>query len=169
MFLSLNSIILIGILYFIKQDFSFFGSLIIPTWISHLILIIFPIPFSLLILRTSKYLIHDSINSEIVQIKQANNAYLPSYLGYFFVALSIPNSQTFIFVFLILFVFVYFSQTQYFNPIFLLLKYHFYFVTTEDNSENIIISKRILKSPKQVKFNKLRRINYYTYIDEEVD
>ncbi|NEU28707.1 hypothetical protein G3M74_22060 [Paenibacillus polymyxa] len=167
--MSLNSIIFIGILYFIKQDFSLFGTLPVPTWISHLILIIFPIPLSLLILQTSKYLNRDSIKSIIIQIEQANNAYLPSYLGYFFVALSIPDSQTFIFVFLILFVFVYFSQTQYFNPVFLLLKYHFYFVTTEDNSKNIIISKRILKNPKEVEFEQLRRINYYTYIDEEVD
>ncbi|MGV7117705.1 hypothetical protein [Paenibacillus kyungheensis] len=166
--MSLNSILFVVIVYLIKQDISLFNGFFLCTWPSHLILMIIPIFLAKLNLKTSKYLEKDSIESKITQIEQANNTYLPSYLGYFFIALSIQNVQTFIFIFLILFVFVYFSQTQYFNPVFLLLGYHFYFVTIEDNSKNIIISKRKLKIPHEAEFKKLRRINYYTYIDEEV-
>lgn len=168
-FLTLNSILFIFIVFLIKENYYFLFLEMWPTWVSQGLYVLIPIPLSMIILKSAKYLSVDSINSKIVSVEEANNAYLPSYLGYFFVALSIPNMQTFIFVFLILFAFVYFSHTQYFNPVFLIFKYHFYYITTSDNTKNIVISKRILKITDEVQLKKLRRINYYTFMDEEVE
>ena len=98
-------------------------------------------------------------------LEHANNAYLPSYLGYFFVALSVPDVETLVFVFLILFVFTYFSQTIYFNPLFLLWKRHFYYVTTENNIKIFLITRKVLRKPSDVHFENLKRINNYTFID----
>lgn len=168
-FLTLNSLLFIVIVFLIKQNILIFKVDFIPTWSLHLIYVLIPLPLSLLILKTSKLLKKDSIEGKILQIEEANNAYLPSYLGYFFVALSVPDTYTFIFVFSILFIFVYFSHTHYFNPVFLLLGYHFYYVTTSDNCKNIIISKRTFDNKNELEFKKLRRINYHTYIDEEVE
>ncbi|QTH46845.1 hypothetical protein J4772_31725 [Cohnella sp. LGH] len=167
--MTLNSLLFIVIVYLIKEKITIFKVHLIPTWTLHLIYVLIPIPLSLLILKTSKLLKKDSIEGKILQIEEANNAYLPSYLGYFFVALSVPDTYTFLFVFSILFIFVYFSQTHYFNPVFLLLKYHFYYVTTDDNCMNIIISKRTFEGENELEFMNLRRINYHTYIDEEVE
>lgn len=166
LFLTFNSILLICIVFLIKDNYFFIFFKKYPTWLSQIIYIIIPFLISKIIIKLSKYLSSDSINKKIISIEEASNSYLPSYLGYFFVALSIPNLRTFMFVFIILFIFVYFSQTQYFNPIFLFFRYHFYYVTTDDNSKNIIISKRILKTTDNLEFKDLKRINYYTFIDE---
>lgn len=102
-------------------------------------------------------------------MEMANDVYMPSYLGYFFVALSIPNSDWIIllFVFGIVFVFTYFSQSLYYNPLFLLFGYKFYYVTKKNNLKVFIISKKDIQETKDLKFNNLRRINDFTFIDKE--
>lgn len=99
----------------------------------------------------------------------ANDGYLPSYLGYFFVALSIPGKdiQTLSLVFGILFVFVFFSRTVYYNPLFLIFGYKFYYVTKENDMKVFIISRKDIHDIKGLVFTKLRRINDFTFIDEE--
>jgi len=106
----------------------------------------------------------DDINYEMHSIEEANNAFLPSYLGYFIVALSVNSVQTMVFVYLIVFVITYFSQTLYFNPMFLLLGYKFYYMTTVNN---VKISKKEINSTIGLTFPKLRRINNTMFIDEE--
>jgi hypothetical protein len=117
-------------------------------------------------LLLTRFLSDDSIEGNIKDLEQANNAFLPSYLGYFFVALSVPYFETLIFTFAILFVFTYFSQTLYFNPLFLLWGYQFYYITTENNVKIFIISKRQIRSTQGLNFAKLKRINNFTYIDK---
>ena len=114
----------------------------------------------------TRFLSSDSIEGNVKDIEQANNAYLPSYLGYFFVALSVPDIETLVWVFLILFVFTYFSQTLYFNPLFLLWGKHFYYVTTKNNVKIFLITKKALRTTSDAEFEKLKRINDYTFIDK---
>ena len=111
------------------------------------------------------------MNGDILGIELANDAYLPSYLGYFFVALSIPTNDilTLLFVFSILFLFVFCSQALYYNPLFLILGYKFYYVTNSKSMKIFIISKRELRICDSFTFNKLKRINNYTFIDREDD
>ena len=85
---------------------------------------------------------------------------------YFFVALSVPFYETLVFIFTILFIFTYFSQTLYFNPLFLLWGYQFYYITSENNVKIFLISKKCIRSTQGLSFPNLKRINNFTYIDK---
>lgn len=121
--------------------------------------------FSILLTRG---LSKDSFSKgDISSIEYANNAFLPSYLGYFFVALSIPNLETLIFVYGILFVFTYFSQALYFNPLFLIFGFKFYNVTTVKGTVVFLISKGEFRVPGAIAISVASRINGYTFLEEK--
>jgi hypothetical protein len=130
-----------------------------------------PLCLAFICILLSHLLSNDCMNGDILGIELANDAYLPSYLGYFFVALSIPTNDilTLLFVFSILFLFVFCSQALYYNPLFLILGYKFYYVTNSKSMKIFIISKRELRICDSFTFNKLKRINNYTFIDREDD
>lgn len=165
--LTANSIILLLMVYFVKEKIwiKIFG---IYTVILYALI---PLCLAFICLLLSHLLSNDCMNGDILGIELANDAYLPSYLGYFFVALSIPTNDilTLLFVFSILFLFVFCSQALYYNPLFLILGYKFYYVTNSKSMKIFIISKRELRICDSFTFNKLKRINNYTFIDREDD
>lgn len=111
-----------------------------------------------------------SIEKGIQQISISTDAYITTFLGYFFVALSIPAKDwiTFCTIFAILNVFIYNSQTIYFNPLFYLFRYNFYEVHTELGTRVYVITQeKNIKGTNGLVFPKLRKINEFTYIDEE--
>lgn len=103
----------------------------------------------------------------ILSISSANDQFLPTYLGYFFIALSVSNFEMYTFIFSIIFIFVHFSQVSYFNPIFLLLGYNFFYINDCRNVNVIIITKKQLKEPEELEFKKLKKVNEYTFFDME--
>lgn len=116
----------------------------------------------------TNFLGQESISSnDVVAIEPANDTFLPSYLGYFFVALSINNFDTFIYVFSLIFIFVFFSKISYFNPVFLLFRLKFFYVTNSSGTKIVLITKKELKEPDDVAFERLKRINNYTFISRE--
>lgn len=125
--------------------------------------------FSLIISRAlpTDSILNSQGRQSVTEIEQANNAYLPTYLGYFFVALDVPDTSTLVFVFSLLFVFTFLSQALYFNPLFLIFGYHFYYLTTSSNVKIFVVSKKSLKKPSTIQFNNLKRINDFTFIDKE--
>ncbi|AWG23619.1 hypothetical protein FFWV33_10165 [Flavobacterium faecale] len=176
LFLTFNATSLIIVVYLVKSQIliNHFCVYIfnLPHFVSYAIYFAIPVLFTYLSLFLSTKLIDESIEIEngisaIKEIEQANNAYLPSYLGYFFVALSVPYCDTLIFVFVILFLFTFLSQTLYFNPLFLIFGYHFYYLTTATNIKIFLISRKELKDPRKINLPKLKRINDFTFIDQE--
>jgi len=184
--LTFNSTSLIIVVFLVKEQIlikwhpklSF-----LPDYVSYLIYFLVPVILTLFSLILARFLSDDSLEkseekklidgkekillvSKISEVEQANNAFLPSYLGYFFVALSVPYCETLIFVFAILFVFTFFSQTLYFNPLFLLFRYQFYYLTTKTNTKIFVITKKSLKNPENIDLPKLKRINDFTFIDK---
>ena len=124
--------------------------------------------FTWLSIHFTNFLDTDVIdNGAITAIEPANDAFLPSYLGYFFVALSVPSMEIFIYVFGIICVFIFYSRISYFNPIFFLFGFNFYYIMTNENIKVLLITQRQLKESKNVAFNNLKRINNYTFIDVE--
>lgn len=111
----------------------------------------------------------DSIEGGITEVELENESYLPSYLGYFFVALSIPDGEyfTLAIIFAILFVFLFPSNHLYYNPLFLILGYNYYTITNKNKKKILIISKNKINNSGDVCFNDLRRINEFTFIDKE--
>jgi hypothetical protein len=119
-------------------------------------------------IRLSPHLGQDSFaKGDVVSIEHANNSFLPSYLGYFFVALSVNNWETLFFVYGVLFVFTFLSQALYFNPLFLVFRFEFYNITTRNGAAIFLISKKHYKKPDEVILEQVYRINNYTYIEKD--
>lgn len=132
-----------------------------------IILLIISVFLSVLSIILSKFLSVDSLEN-CQEISLSDGEFLPTYLGYFFVSLSISDKKTMIYVYMIVFVFTYFSQTQYFNPIFLIFGYHYYNVSTERGTKVFIIKRgKVIRNKQEMKLNNLRRINDTTYIELE--
>jgi len=171
LFLAFNSTSLLLVVYWIKSGttlpiFSRWPQ--IPNYVSYLIYILGMMLLTLISLLISRMLSKEKVNKgDIINVEYANDAFLPSYLGYFFVALDVPNTQTLWFVYPLIFVFTFLSQTLYFNPLFLVFGYHFYNLTTINNVRIFMITKKKFKDPANVSFPSLLRINDFTYIDNE--
>jgi F0F1-type ATP synthase membrane subunit c/vacuolar-type H+-ATPase subunit K len=110
-----------------------------------------------------------SIEGKILEVSLANDSYMASYLGYFFVALGLPkNWLVFSVVYAIIFLFTYKSQSLFYNPLFLLFGYNFYYIHDEMGMKIFVISKkREIYSCENLSFEKMKKINNFTYIDEE--
>lgn len=173
--LAFNATSLLVIIYLVKQGITldvlfpwlsqFSWIVDLPNLTSYFIYIIVTLLLTWISIFLSSGLGKDTFESgEIVSIEYANNSFLPSYLGYFFVALSINNCETLFFVYIILFVFTFLSQALYFNPLFLIFRYNFYNVTNNDGVSFFLISRQDFRKPKQVALT-ANRINTYTYIE----
>ncbi|BDD00529.1 hypothetical protein PEPS_28090 (plasmid) [Persicobacter psychrovividus] len=172
--LTFNSTSLLLVIFWIKDEYIIcwdkllpnLDVSVVPDWVSYILYFLLPIVTTQISLGLSRFLDTDSVEN-IEEVEQANNAFLPSYLGYFFVALSVGSYNTLGYIFSILFVFTFFSQTLYFNPLFLLFKYHFYYLTTNNRVKIFVITRKTLKSPSTITLGNLKRINNFTFIDNE--
>lgn len=110
-----------------------------------------------------------SIEGDIIEISLANDSYMANYLGYFFVALGISNDWViFLVVYAIVFVFTYKSQSLFYNPLFLLFGYNFYYIHDKAGMKIFVITKKSdIRGCKNISFKKMRKINDFTFIDEE--
>lgn len=164
--LTFNATSLLIVIYQIKDPFLLTSLHGVSRHTFNVILLAAPVILTWLSILFCRCLGRDSFKQgQITSIEYANNAFLPSYLGYFFVALSIPNLETLVFVYLILFAFTFVSQALYFNPIFLLLGFKFYNVTTAKGTVIFLISKEEYRMPEQVEIDQARRINGYTFLE----
>ncbi len=136
--------------------------------IALLILSFFSIKFS------SKHLDQDVIErSKVTEFEHANDFYLPIYLGYAFVAISLPTLKSFLLFFVLMLIVLARTRFFYFNPIFLVLGYKFYFIKQLDDSKVLVISKKEIKTIHElfedcngdIKDNiAITRINDYTFL-----
>ncbi len=161
--LALNSTSWMIVVYGIKSEWDFLAKNRI---ITSAILLCIPVVLSILSIILSKWFKYsgDQITTG-KSIVLADNEFLPVYLGYFFVALSVPSIYSLSFVYCIVFAFTFLAQAQYFNPIFLLFGYHYYHVETLKGTKVFVISNgRIIRSLEEMDFGNLRRINDTTFI-----
>uniref|UniRef100_UPI000AE8CFF2 hypothetical protein n=1 Tax=Legionella pneumophila TaxID=446 RepID=UPI000AE8CFF2 len=143
-----------------------FPSIKLPHIFAYTSYFVISIFFTWVSIYIAKSLGDDQISSgSITEVEPANDTYLPVYLGYFFVALSINDFQIFFFIFTIIFLFSFLSLTVYFNPLYLCFRYKFYYAKTDKNIKIFIISKKIMRNPLEVEFTKIKRINDYTFMD----
>ncbi len=135
---------------------------------SYLLYLLIPVLFTGLSILLSQGLSTDDFKEgDAVNIEHANNSFLPSYLGYFFVALSISSWSTLFIVYGVLFIFTFLSQALYFNPLFLVFRYEFYSIQTKGGSSVFLISKYKYKTPKEIVIPRVYRINDYTFIERK--
>lgn len=171
--LTFNATSLLVIIFLVQKGFTlsfFFPNCLvlktIPNSLSYVLYLLVPILLTGISLLLSEFLGKDEFKKgQVETIEHANNSFLPSYLGYFFVALSIGNWETLVFVYGVLFIFTFRSQALYFNPLFLLYGYEFYNITTASRASIFLISREKYKIPNDVVISNARRINNYTFID----
>ena len=166
LFLAFNSTWLIVVVFLVKGKYKFNFLNGYSIYFSWFLFILIPILLTALSFLVAIKLPKDRLQSSSVkEIELANNNFLPTYLGYFFVSLGINDVPTLVVIFLIIYIFTFLSQTLYFNPIFLLFGFHFYFIKTSANVKIFLITKKQLKTPGENDFENLRRINNYTFIE----
>lgn len=162
--LTINATSWMLVVYWIKEGMTLCK---MPHWAFSIVLLFIPIILSAISIWFSKFLGSDSLLG-CQEFSLADNEFLPTYLGYFFVSLSVPDNITMIYLYSIVFVFTFLSQTQYFNPIFLLFGYHYYHILTERGTSVFIITKgKVLRNKNNISFNNLKRINDSTYIQRK--
>lgn len=160
--LTLNATFWMVIIYLVKEGKTIFS---LPIWAFDFVLVAIPVLLSAVTLVLSKKFGKETIKG-CQEFSLADNEFLPIYLGYFFVSLSVSNCYTMGIVYSIVFVFTFLSQTQYFNPIFLLFGYHYYHVLTLKGTRIFVISKgKVIRSREEMYFENLRRINDTTFIE----
>ena len=172
--LTVNATSLLLIVFMVHKGFTlghFFdqSSILVelPNAVSHIVYLLVPILLTGFSLLVSRFLGKDEFAAgHVIDIDHANNSFLPSYLGYFFVALSIGNWETLCFVYIVLFVFTYRSQALYFNPLFLLFGYDFYTIKTANGASIFLISKQNYKTPAEIEIPVAYRINNHTYLEK---
>lgn len=159
--LTLNATSWMAIIYAIKEGWTV-G--IIPSHLFGILLLIIPVFLSWLSLFLSRFLGTESpVDCE--KFKLADGEFLPIYLGYFFVSVGISDHFTMIIVYFIVFIFTFLSQTQYFNPIYLLFGYHYYHVSTEKGTRIFVIRKGpVIRNITDLNLEPLHRLNNSTFI-----
>lgn len=175
--LTLNATSLLVIIFLVQKGYTlghFLSAIewlswvsLLPNAVSYLFYFLIPVLSTGASILFSSRLGKDSFNSdEVESIEYANNSFLPSYLGYFFVALSIGSWETLWFVYGVLFIFTFLSQALYFNPLFLMFGYEFYNITTKNGTAIFLISRHKYKRPDEVQAPVAYRINNYTFIEK---
>lgn len=160
--LTINATSWMGVIYAIKEGWTI-GK--IPVWLFGIILLVIPVILSVFSLLLTKKFGKESL-TECTEVSLADGEFLPVYLGYFFVSVGVSENLTMLIVFVIVFVFTFISQTQYFNPIFLLFGYHYYHILTR-NGTKIFVMKRgnVARKASELSLVNLRRINDTTFIE----
>lgn len=171
--LTINATLLLVIVYLVQNTYtlthfypniSWFTNL--PHIISYIIYFATPLILTGASILLSSHLGKDEFKKgDIVSIEHANNSFLPSYLGYFFVALSIKNWESLFFAYAVLFIFTFNSQALYFNPLFLLFGYKFYNIKTNYGTTIFLISRNDYRNPGEIQIPVAYRINNYTFIE----
>lgn len=172
LFLTFTSLMLSLVIFCVNQEIvinslhPYLSNL--PNIVSYMLYLVFVFKITWISIWLSKFLGLDTLDgSSITSIEPANDAFLPSYLGYFFVALSVTSIEMFIFVFGIICIFIFHSRISYFNPVFFLFGFNFYYVVNNMGIKVLLITRKQIKDPANEIFNKLRRVNNYTFIDME--
>ena len=133
-------------------------------WVTYIAYMLIPFILTFISLGICKLLSKSSLQ-KVISVETSNNDFLANYLAFFFVALSVKEMPVFWVVFGMTVMFTFFSRVSYFNPIFLVFGYNFYYVHTNENVKVMIISRKKLKSPSTFEPMKVRRINDYTFIE----
>ena len=102
--------------------------------------------------------------SNIQNVEPVNDNFLPTYLGYFFVSVSITSNWVFCYFMLLVVLFNLFSKIYFFNPSLLLSGFKFYHLTSDKGVKVLLICKDDLRSFKDVSSSVYKRINDCTFI-----
>ena len=162
LFFTLISTIWIIIIYGIDQKWNFLNQSI---FLSDICLI--TVPFILLVIWIiiAKTCCSNDNVSKCENIDEVNNDFIANYLGYFFIGIGLDNYRTLSWIYIIVFVFTFASQTQFFNPMLLLIRYKYYYITTDKGTKIMIISRQTYRNAKELHSENLKRLSDTAFIE----
>lgn len=176
LWLALASTALLPTIYLIKIGVKVFDfpCKVLNMCLDLLLFLGIPVVMSLISLFWMKKQSDDSINNGAEEIASVNHEYLPVYLGYIFVSLSLPVTNSggadwlsLIVVYSLICLFVTFSRTLCFNPLFIIFGYGYYQVTTQNRVKVFVITKRRIRKGDKPSFGNLHKVNELVFIDAE--
>ncbi|MCI5830168.1 MAG: hypothetical protein SPJ89_10220 [Treponema sp.] len=144
---------------FFNKDYTCF--------ISKIIYLALPVIISFITIKLASLFNKEFIEPEIISSEEINVNFIPTYLGYFFVALSFNNDikiSSVTLVFLILCFFVLVGSKHFYNPLFYISGFKLYKIKTKDGFESVIYSKKEIVTGISLKNWNIHRINKFTYI-----
>lgn len=163
--LTLSSVSFFLVVFLIQNDINPFKKEFgVYAWIVHAGYALIPFVTVLISISICKFL-PKSVISKVISINPSDNNFLDNYFAFFFVALSVKGLTAFFVVFGITTIFTYVSRVSYFNPVFLVFGYRFYFIESDEKVKIMLISKKKILSPKTYESISVRKINDYTFID----
>lgn len=135
-------------------------------YISYLLYIVLLVLFVWILQKnTPRLLPHINEIQNISSIEPASDGMMITYFGLFFFALSVEELDSLIIMVLLLLVCLLLSNVYMFNPLFCIIKYKFYYITFASKKKCLLISKEKFEHGDTVKFEKLYKLNEFTYID----
>lgn len=105
-------------------------------------------------------------NGAVKNVRPANNDFIVNYSIYLLAALMIPYWPVFLWWFFLSSAMKFYSRVAYFNPLFILLGYNFYYLTLNTKAEILLITKKTIKSTDDITGDRIyRMINEFTFVD----
>jgi hypothetical protein len=135
----------------------------LPPIIISILIVFLTIILAAINLFLTRFLSKDNLQ-KCINIEQADNSFLPSYIGYFVIGLSVAKLQDLILVWSLITALLFLAGSQYFNAIYILFGYHYYHATTAKGTKIFIICRKEIRNPENIIFDNLMRINDTTYI-----
>ncbi|WP_121022791.1 hypothetical protein [Helicobacter vulpis] len=122
-----------------------------------------------------KYILPFDATHSVEVVEVAEPKYIPIYIAYFVIAVSLENWIIFAVVFTLIYFLILKGKFSYFNPYLLFFGYHFYEISIDLNKAHgqnmyakfkvFLISKRTLKE--EMQYSKLIRLNDFVFLDKE--
>lgn len=159
--LAVSSMSLMGMIYLVNSGKTFFS---LSPWACAAGYFLAAVVLAKLPLLFVGYLDRDTIG-EVSTQKPAEATFVPIYLGYFFIALSVTDLKVFAFVTLLLLLFIWYSQHLYFNILWIIFGYRYYEIMHGEKQYLIITKRKDWKESSGTLV--LYRINNYTFIEAE--
>jgi len=164
-FLTFSSVSFFLIVFLVQNEINPYKTQLgYYAWVTYAVYVIIPFILTFIALGICKLLAKSTIN-KVVSLETSNNDFLANYLAFFFVALSVKGLATFWIVFGMTILFTFVLRVSYFNPIFLVFGFNFYYVHTGENVKVMLISRKKLKNPQSFESMSVRRINDYTFME----
>lgn len=167
LFMTFSSVSFFLIVYLVQNKIDmlpFINRLTGIDWIVYLLYVTVPFILGGISVGLCKLLAISEIKKAI-SLETSNNDFLANYLAFFFVALSISNVTTFWIVLGMTLLFTFFSRVSYFNPVFLIFGFNFFYIHTGENVKVLLISRKKLRAPESFEAAAVRRINDYTFME----
>ena len=138
----------------------------IPDFGSYILYVTILLILMWLLYWSKKILPHfDMQQQNEITIEPMGSEMMIAYFGLFFFSLSVNSIFALTMIFILLFISMLVSNTYMYNPLLCFLRYKFYYITLSNRKKCILISKNKYAYNDKVIFNKLYKLNEYTYIE----